>query len=91
MSSAAPLTGEASSKTSDLSATPDVLDMLNPRHRQGVLKTTSWLKEKNNFGCLGFAQLALLAPVAVLQERVKVISTLNATVRPAACLLHQVT
>lgn len=40
------------------------------------LKTTSWLKEKNNFGCLGFAQLALLAPVAVLQERVKVISTL---------------
>lgn len=55
------------------------------------LKTTSWLKEKNNFGCLGFAQLALLAPVAVLQERFKVISTLNATVRPAACLLHQVT
>lgn len=55
------------------------------------LKTTSWLKEKNNFGCLGFAQLALLAPVAVLQERFKVISTLNVTVRPAACLLHQVT
>lgn len=40
-----------------------------------VFLKTSWLKEKNNFGCLGFAQLALLAPVAVLQERFKVIST----------------
>lgn len=91
MSSAAPLTGEASSTTSDLSATPDVLDMLNPCHRQGVFKNNKLVKEKNNFGCLGFAQLALLAPVAVLQERFKVISTLNVTVRPAACLLHQVT
>lgn len=34
-----------------------------------VFLKTSWLKEKNNFGCLGFAQLALLVSVAVLQER----------------------
>lgn len=55
------------------------------------LKTTSWLKEKNNFGCLGFTQLALVAPVAVLRERSEVISTLRCNcVRPAACLLHQV-
>lgn len=55
------------------------------------LKTTSWLKEKNHFGCLGFTQLALLAPVAVLRERSEVISTLRCNcVRPAACLLHQV-
>lgn len=55
------------------------------------LKTTSWLKEKNNFGCLGFAQLALLAPVSVLWERSEVISTLRCNcVRPAACLLYQI-
>lgn len=34
-----------------------------------VFLKTSRLKEKNNFGCSGFAQLALLVPVAVLQER----------------------
>lgn len=46
MSSAAPLTGEASSTTSDLSATPDVLDMLNPCHRQGVFKNKLVKREK---------------------------------------------
>lgn len=51
-----------------------------------VFLKTSWLKENNNFGCLDFAQFAWLAPVAVLRERPKVMSTLRCDQCEACCL-----